>query len=141
MMEGLASEGTEQKAIMIDATHLKAHRMASSLQCLIPRFDGAILSQEWREVLWDKLVTGAPRSSQRGATSSSPLARARRQSTNTSIPWLVIVCLQTLKRASFALAVEPRTRHQPENGGEVAEARDGRGYEGLTDGTAPDGFD
>jgi hypothetical protein len=29
--------------------------------CLIPRFDGAILSQEWKEALWDKFVMGAPR--------------------------------------------------------------------------------
>jgi len=32
MMEGLASEGTEQKTFMIDATYLKAHRSASSLR-------------------------------------------------------------------------------------------------------------
>ena len=32
------------------------------VRCLIPRFDGAILSQEWKEALWDKFVTGAPRS-------------------------------------------------------------------------------
>jgi hypothetical protein len=32
MMEGLASEGTEQKTIMIDATYLKAHRTTSSLR-------------------------------------------------------------------------------------------------------------
>lgn len=32
MMEGLASKGTEQKTIMIDATFLKAHRTASSLR-------------------------------------------------------------------------------------------------------------
>jgi transposase len=32
MMEGLASEGTEQKTIMINATYLKAHRTASSLR-------------------------------------------------------------------------------------------------------------
>lgn len=32
MMEGLASEGPEQKTIMIDATYLKAHRTASSLR-------------------------------------------------------------------------------------------------------------
>ncbi len=31
MIEGLASEGTEQKTIMTDATYLKAHRTASSL--------------------------------------------------------------------------------------------------------------
>ena len=30
------------------------------LRCLIPRFDGVILSQAWREALWDKFVTGAP---------------------------------------------------------------------------------
>ncbi|MEQ3710470.1 MAG: hypothetical protein ABNH23_14055, partial [Tateyamaria sp.] len=31
------------------------------LRCLIPRFDGAILTQAWKEALWDKFVTGAPR--------------------------------------------------------------------------------
>ena len=31
------------------------------LRCLIPRFNGVILSQEWKEALWDKFVTGAPR--------------------------------------------------------------------------------
>jgi hypothetical protein len=31
------------------------------LNCLIPWFDGAILSQEWKEALWAKFVTGAPR--------------------------------------------------------------------------------
>jgi transposase len=32
IMEGLASEVAEPKTIMIDATYLKAHRTASSLQ-------------------------------------------------------------------------------------------------------------
>ena len=32
MMEGLASEGTQEKTVMIDATYLKAHRTASSLR-------------------------------------------------------------------------------------------------------------
>lgn len=32
MMEGLASEGAEEKVVMIDATYLKAHRTASSLR-------------------------------------------------------------------------------------------------------------
>ncbi len=32
MMEGLASKGTEQTTIMIDANYLKAHRTASSLR-------------------------------------------------------------------------------------------------------------
>ena len=29
--------------------------------CLIPRFDGAILSLEWKEAVWDKFVMAAPR--------------------------------------------------------------------------------
>ena len=32
MMEGLASEAADRKTVMIDATHLKAHRTASSLR-------------------------------------------------------------------------------------------------------------
>jgi transposase len=32
MMEGLATEGSEEKVVMIDATYLKAHRTASSLR-------------------------------------------------------------------------------------------------------------
>ena len=76
-------------------------------RCLIPLFDGAILSQEWKDVLWDKFVTQAPRSSQRGAIGSSPLARARCQSSNTTI-------------AGFARDAGPGDRHQSRDGGEVA---------------------
>ena len=36
-------------------------RMSRSTRCLIPRFDGAILSLEWKEAAWDKFVMGAPR--------------------------------------------------------------------------------
>jgi hypothetical protein len=32
MMEGLALKGAAQKTIMINATHLKAHRTASSMR-------------------------------------------------------------------------------------------------------------
>ena len=32
IMMGLASEGTDDKTVMIDATYLKAHRTASSLR-------------------------------------------------------------------------------------------------------------
>ena len=55
------------RELIIGATYLKAHHTATSLRlkrgvdCLIPWFDGAILSQEWKEALWDKFVTGAPR--------------------------------------------------------------------------------
>ena len=31
-----------------------------TLRCLIPSFDGAILSNEWRDALWAKFYTGAP---------------------------------------------------------------------------------
>ena len=31
MMEGLASEGGQEKVVMIDATYLKAHRTATSM--------------------------------------------------------------------------------------------------------------
>ncbi|WP_207210026.1 hypothetical protein, partial [Tropicimonas sp. IMCC6043] len=31
------------------------------VRCLIPRFDGAIHSLEWKEALWDRYVTAAPR--------------------------------------------------------------------------------
>ena len=34
-------------------------------RCLIPRFDGVILSKEWKDALWDKFVTVAPRTSTR----------------------------------------------------------------------------
>jgi hypothetical protein len=34
MMEGLASEGGEEKVVMIDATYLKAHRTALSLRAI-----------------------------------------------------------------------------------------------------------
>ena len=39
----------------------------------------------WREALWDRFVTAAPRSSRRGATGSSPLARAHLPSSKTAI--------------------------------------------------------
>ena len=35
--------------------------VACCATCLIPRFDGAILSPEWKEALWARFVTGAPR--------------------------------------------------------------------------------
>ncbi|MBN2974255.1 cytochrome c [Roseomonas aeriglobus] len=40
---------------------LYAGTFAFPARCLIPRFDGAILSLEWKEAVWDRYVTGAPR--------------------------------------------------------------------------------
>ena len=34
---------------------------AGVTRCLIPGFDGAIFSQAWKDILWDRYVTGAPR--------------------------------------------------------------------------------
>jgi integrase/recombinase XerD len=31
-----------------------------SLRCLIPRFDGTIFSEAWKEALWDRFYTAAP---------------------------------------------------------------------------------
>ncbi|MFT7310038.1 MAG: hypothetical protein ACI853_000522, partial [Paracoccaceae bacterium] len=39
----------------------KYHATVLTARCLIPRFDGAICSLEWKEALWDKYVTAAPR--------------------------------------------------------------------------------
>jgi hypothetical protein len=70
--------------------------------CLIPRFDGAILSHEGKDALWEKFVTEAPRSS-RGA----PLVRA---------PWrghAVSAAVQrsqaSLAKLSRELGINPKT--------------------------------
>ena len=34
-------------------------------KCLVPAFDGAFLSAEWKEALWDKFFTAAPRRQRR----------------------------------------------------------------------------
>ena len=41
----------------------KLHRQRTLEQprCLIPRLDSAILSLEWKETVWDRFVTEAPR--------------------------------------------------------------------------------
>src|SRR6056297_1260729 len=36
-------------------------RWRDAPRCLIPGFDGVIHSMEWKEALWDKFVTAAPR--------------------------------------------------------------------------------
>ena len=45
----------------VDLSRDNAFRPERRSASLIPRFDGAILSQEWKEALRDKFVTGAPR--------------------------------------------------------------------------------
>ena len=69
---------------------------------MIPRFDGVILSKEWKDALWDKFVTEAPHTLTRQAICKANLPRghARSQSSNTAI-------------ASFARDAEPGAGANP----------------------------
>jgi putative transposase len=52
----------------VDLDHATLNRWVTRYAgCLIPWFDGAICSFEWKEALWDKFVTGAPRTVTRQA--------------------------------------------------------------------------
>ena len=78
------------------------------LRCLIPRFDGAIFSLEWKEALWDKYFTAAPRPRTPSEQQySDPLADRVMRS---MIP----------RSASYNRGAEPRTRHQCQNSRQVA---------------------
>jgi len=50
----MASAGGSSKAVDMPTQSASVERS----RFLIPRFDGAILSQEKKEALWDKFVTG-----------------------------------------------------------------------------------
>jgi branched-chain amino acid aminotransferase len=45
----------------LDRFHASMTALHLDPMCLIPRFDGAICSLEWKEALWDRYVTAAPR--------------------------------------------------------------------------------
>ncbi|MFT7106905.1 MAG: hypothetical protein ACJAVT_001427 [Yoonia sp.] len=91
---------------------------------MIPWFDGAIVSQEWKEALWDKFVTAAPRTADRQWFAQQTLGGdARRQSCNTAI-------------ANFDLAAEQGVGHQSQDCLEVAQACDGGGFEDRAEGAA-----
>jgi hypothetical protein len=55
--------GFEYTAAKVDspASVSSGSNHTTQTRCLIPKFDGATLSQEWKEALWDKFVTGAAR--------------------------------------------------------------------------------
>ena len=77
-------------------------------RCLIPQFDGAIFSLEWKEALWDKYFTAAPRPRTPSEQQySDPLADRVMRS---MIP----------RSASYNRGAEPRTRHQCQNSRQVA---------------------
>ncbi len=51
----------DDRAWLRQAALLDARRGVRS-RCLIPEFDGAVLSSEWKEALWAKFSMGAPQS-------------------------------------------------------------------------------
>ena len=91
--------------------------LQGELRCLIPCFDGVILSLEWKEALWDKFVTGAPR----------PRTPSEQQYSD-PLPGRVMRSMIP-RGASFDRGTEPRAWDQSEDGGQVAQASDGRGSE------------
>jgi transposase len=45
------------------------------LRCLVPAFDGAYFSREWKEALWDRYFTGAPQRQRRSVERYSIVKR------------------------------------------------------------------
>ena len=45
-------------------------------RCLVPAFDGAFLSRDWKEALWGKFYTGAPRRQRRSVERYNMVKRA-----------------------------------------------------------------
>jgi hypothetical protein len=72
-------------------------------RCLIPRFDGAILSLEWKEAVCDRYVTGAPRprtpseQQQRSQASLSTLSRELGINPKTVAKWRKRATVEDLK--------------------------------------------
>jgi hypothetical protein len=66
-------------------SYLRVHETggSSASRYLIPWLNREIVLQDCIPTVWDKSIKAAPRSSQRGAASSSLLAGARRQSSKT----------------------------------------------------------
>jgi hypothetical protein len=62
---------------MMQSFQLACYLIYSCFRCLIPRFDGAMLSLEWKEALQDKFVTGGRHD------------QARCPSNNTAIHWKI----------------------------------------------------
>jgi len=81
---------------------------------LIPWFDGAIYSLEWKEALWDKFVMGAPR----------PRTPSEQQYRD---PLADRVMRSMIPRsASYERGAKPGTGDQCQNGCQVAQAQDAR---------------
>ena len=69
---------------------VRCHEVLRDTRCLIPRFDGVNLSKEWKDALWDKFVTAAPRT-------------VTRQT----------ICMANLPSGSIQFAGPPRNRNTP----------------------------
>ncbi len=81
-------------------------------KCLIPRFDGAILSQKWKEALWDRFVTGAPLTThavrsviQRSQASLAQLSRELGINSRTVAEWCKRATVEDCRTGS----AEPRS--------------------------------
>jgi hypothetical protein len=54
----------------------RIHEIENGVGCLIPGFDGAIFSQEWKEALWARFFMGAPPRLRRSVERYSIVKRA-----------------------------------------------------------------
>jgi hypothetical protein len=59
-----------------DETGERTDEASVSPSCLVPDFDGAFFSPEWRDALWAKFFTGAPARQRRCVARSSIVKRA-----------------------------------------------------------------
>jgi nitroreductase len=57
-----------------DATYQKIFDVLA--RCLVPAFDGAFLSREWKEALWARFYTGAPQRQRRSVERYNIVKRA-----------------------------------------------------------------
>ncbi len=123
LLKGAVARGRQPLAIW-GALWLPVREM-NAFSYLLPRFDGAILSQEWKQALWGQVCHGSATSTHAGRAA---MMRAGPPSVRGSARMI----------ASFARDVEQRAGDQPENGGEVAQAPDGRGPQDGAKGTTLD---
>jgi hypothetical protein len=56
--------------------HSCVNGRCSQARCLIPGFDGAVFSREWKDALWDRFTMGAPQRQRRSVERYSIVKRA-----------------------------------------------------------------
>jgi hypothetical protein len=63
-------------SVMVPASTAGVEPEIATSRCLVPAFDGAFLSRDWKEALWGKFYTGAPRRQRRSVERYSIVKRA-----------------------------------------------------------------